>query len=599
MRKRILFTAITILLVMGLYIAKLVQIQLVKTKDYSKHEINLLENSVLQRVDKIDLDNGRGGFLDRKGNPISYQEKAVLVLFPFVRNLSWPKENLASIIGMEEQVLEDKLKHANEPFILENQKVVELSDSQMKAINDLRIPGIIAVKKRFVGEPVMANHLLGTLTLDKEEIESAHEKEGHAGGSADYHIEVGRTGLEKAFQLFLKGNGANRLLYHKAANGMPLFGVDSRYLDIASSGERVDIQTTIDADIQKLAEETARSHRMSKGGIIILDIKTNDLLAMVSKPVQNERDIHDEGNINQMLLPQTPGSIFKTVIAAAAIEEGILLEGRTFNGDLDHLDREVNGDTGRRLGMVDFEQGFALSSNQVFGILGKELADRNPELIESFARRLGLLDLNGWAGRVFHTPVLNQLPEERKGSVWKDESMKEDPNYVANTSIGQLDVKITPLAAANMMATIARGGERRLVRAAVKAVDGDGLTLANFKQQEVEGQGISSRTASKLQQLLRAVVIAEGPNTTAGKLKSAKYEVAGKSGTAEVGEKGSRMYNKWFVGYFPSREPRYAMAVVNLETGEQAASTSSIYLELVNGIYELHAKKESNSQNNE
>ncbi len=588
MRKRILFTAITILLVLGLFIAKLVQIQLVKTQDYSKHGINLLENSVQQRVDEISLDDGRGGFLDNKGNPISYQEKAVLVLFPFVRNLNWPKEKLASIIGMEERVLEDKLEEANEPFVLENKEILELSDSQIKAINDLRIPGIIAVKKRFNDVPSMANHLLGTLTLDKGAIDTAHANEKVQSG-ADYRTKVGKSGLEKAFQLFLKGNGTKRLLYHKAANGLPLFGVDIRYLDTSVSGERVNIQTTIDADIQLLAEEAVRNHRMKKGGIVIIDIQTNDLLAMVSKPELNEKDIGDEGNINQMLLPQTPGSIFKTVIAAAALEENISLAGRTFNGNLDHLDREVNDNTGRRLGTITFEQGFALSSNQVFGVIGKELAEKDPELIESYARKLGLLDLNGWSGSVFRTPVLHQLPEERKGTVWKDDSMKEDPNYVANTSIGQLDVKITPLAAANMMATIARGGERMQVRAASRAVDDNGLTLANFKPQAAVGQRISSVTASKLQQLLRGVVIAEGPNVTAGKLKSAQYEVAGKSGTAEVGEKGSHMYNKWFVGYFPFREPRYAMAVVNLEAGE-SASISSIYLELVNGMHEIHKK---------
>ncbi len=203
MRKRILFAAITILLVLGLFIAKLVQIQLVKTQDYSKHGINLLENSVQQRVDEISLDDGRGGFLDNKGNPISYQEKAVLVLFPFVRNLSWPKEKLASIIGMEERVLEDKLEDANEPFVFENKEILELSDSQIKAINDLRIPGIIAVKKRFNDVPSLANHLLGTLTLDKGAIDTAHANEKAQRG-ADYRTKVGRSGLEKAFQRFLK-----------------------------------------------------------------------------------------------------------------------------------------------------------------------------------------------------------------------------------------------------------------------------------------------------------------------------------------------------------------------------------------------------------
>ncbi|WP_462405592.1 peptidoglycan D,D-transpeptidase FtsI family protein [Gracilibacillus sp. Marseille-QA3620] len=595
MKKRILFTAVSILLAMGLCIAKLVEIQLVKTKDYSKHGINLLEKSVQQRIDEISLDDGRGGFLDRNGKPISYQERAVLVMFPFVRHLDWPKEELAAIVGLDVRQLEQKLQKADEPFILEDKKIFELSDSQIKEINDLHIPGIIAVKKRFAEDRAMAGHLLGTLTLDKEVIDSAHTA-GQDFDSTDYRTKVGSSGLEKAFQLFLKGNGSKRLLYHKAANGLPLFGVDVRYLDTSGTGERVNIQTTIDRDIQRLAEETAKNHHMKKGGIVILDIQTNDLLAMVSMPEQNDKDIHAQGNMNQMLLPQTPGSIFKTVIAAAAMEEGIPLEGRIFNGNLDHLGREVDGQTGRRLGEVTFEQGFALSSNQVFGVLGKELAEKDPEMIERYAGKLGLIDLNGWTGSVFRTPVLHQLPEERKGTVWKDTAMKEDPNYVANTSIGQLDVKVTPLAAANMMATIARGGERMMVRAALKAVDDNGLTIAHFKQQPGQKNVVSSVTAAKLQSLLRGVVTEEGPLATAGMLRSAKYEVAGKSGTAEVGEKESKLYNKWFAGYFPFREPKYAMVVVNLETGGQSASISSLYLEIVNGIYQIHTDGENNLQ---
>lgn len=594
MKKRILFTAVSILLVLGLFITKLVQIQLVHTRNYSKHGINLLENSVQQRIDEITLDDGRGGFLDRKGNPISYKERAVLVMFPFVRHLEWPKDELAAIIGMDKWQLEQKLMEEEEPFILEDEKVLELSDSQIKEINDLHIPGIIAVKKRFAEDRAVAGHLLGTLTLDKEMIDSVHATEP-TWESADYRTKVGNSGLEKAFQLFLKGNGTKRLLYHKAANGLPLFGVDVRYLDTSGTGERVNIQTTIDRDIQRLAEEAAKNHHVKKGGIVILDIETNDLLAMVSMPEQNGKDIHAQGNLNQMLLPQTPGSIFKTVIAAAAMEEGIPLEGRIFNGNLDHLDREVDGQTGRRLGEVTFEQGFALSSNQVFGALGKELAEKDPEIIERYAQKLGLIDVNGWTGIVFHTPILHQLPEERKGTVWKDMAMKVDPNYVANTSIGQLDVKVTPLAAANMMATIARGGERMMVRAASKAVDDHGLTIANFKQQAGQRNGISAMTATKLQSLLRGVVTAEGALATAGMLKSAKFEVAGKSGTAEVGGKKNKLYNKWFAGYFPFRAPKYAMVIVQLETGGQSSSVNSLYLEVVNGIHHLHTE-EKNSQ---
>ena len=173
--------------------------------------------------------------------------------------------------------------------------------------------------------------------------------------------------------------------------------------------------------------------------------------------------------------------------------------------------------------------------------------------------------------------------------------MKKDANYVANTSIGQLNVKVTPLAIANMMAIIARGGERKMVRAAEKAVDDNGLTIASFKEEEIKGKTISKITASKLQELLRGVVTTTGKYSTAGNLNQAKYEIAGKSGTAEIGIKENQenqMYNKWFAGYFPFHKPKYAMVVVNLDTPGQSGAVTPLFLQMVNGIYDINQQRE-------
>ncbi|WP_139892606.1 penicillin-binding protein 2 [Bacillus sp. D386] len=590
MKKRILGTGIIFLFLFTLLIAKLVHIQIVKPKEYSKHRVNLLENSVRQRIDEITLDDGRGGFLDREGKSISYQDKSVLVLFPFVKHLDWPADKVADILEIEKEILLQRLKSEEEPFIYENKGITELTDSQIAQINNLHIPGIIGVKKREVIANPSASHLLGSLTLNKNEIDEAN-KIGYT--PVDYQTKVGKTGLQKAFQIFLQGNGSKKLVYHKAANGLPMFGVDIRYLDEGQSGERINIQTTLDQDYQKLAEQVADDSGLKKGGIIILDVETNDILTMFSTPLVN-KDVNNEGNHNQMITPQTPGSVFKTVIAAAAIEEGLNLNGREFNGNLDHLGRPVDKNTGRLLGMVDFKRGFALSSNQVFGVLGKELADKNPNLIEEYAERLGLIQPIGWNGSVFHTSLIKQLPEEKSGVIWTESSMKKDENFVANTSIGQLNVKVTPLAIANMMATIARGGERMMARAATKAVDDDGLTIATFKEQPIEGKAISKITASKLQQLLRGVVTTTGKYATAGNLHTAKYDVAGKSGTAEIGakeDKTKQMYNKWFAGYFPFQKPKYAMVIVNLDTASKSGAVTPLYLQMVNGIHAINQKR--------
>ena len=552
-----------------------------------------MENSVKQRVDEITLDDGRGGFLDRQGQPLSYQEKSVLIMFPFVKHLEWPADKVASILGIEEELLKNRLMEEEEPFIFENSLIKELTESQIAQINNLHFPGIIAVNKKEEISNPPASHLLGSLTLNKTEIDEANKK-GYT--KVDYQTKVGKTGLQKAFQIFLQGNGSKKLIYHKAANGLPMFGVDIRYLDESQAGEKINIQTTLDHDYQKLAEDVAKQNGLKKGGLILLDIETNDILAMVSMPSMSTEG-NNPGNHNLMITPQTPGSVFKTVIAAAALEEGIPLDGRQFDGNVDHLNRPIDKDTGRLLGTVDFKTGFALSSNQVFGVLGKELAEKSPNLIEEYADRLGLINPVGWTGNVFHTSVIKQLPEEKKGVIWNDPSMKKDPNYVANTAIGQLNVKVSPLAIANMMATIARGGERKMVRAAAKAVDENGLTIASFKEKDIEGKTISKITASKLQQLLRGVVTTTGKNSTSGNLNQAKYDVAGKSGTAEIGSKEDdtkQMYNKWFAGYFPFHKPKFAMVIVNLDTGSKSGAVTPLYLQMVNGIHSINQKREAN-----
>lgn len=84
--KRYYVLAALILLMIIALMARLVQIQLLETESYSKHHINLLKDSVAQRTQEIVIDDGRGQFLDRFGMPLTYSEKNVLILFPFLKN---------------------------------------------------------------------------------------------------------------------------------------------------------------------------------------------------------------------------------------------------------------------------------------------------------------------------------------------------------------------------------------------------------------------------------------------------------------------------------------------------------------------------------
>ncbi len=205
--------------------------------------------------------------------------------------------------------------------------------------------------------------------------------------------------------------------------------------------------------------------------------------------------------------------------------------------------------------------------------------------MEDYAEKLGLMSRIGWHGDVFHFNRFMQFPEERVGRIWgngKDKSVKKAVNQ---TAIGQKEVRVSPLAVANMMATIARGGQKKQVRAVSEVQYKNGTTLFAFPQQTLEGEGLSSYTAEQLQKLLQSVV----QYGTGERFKALPYTVAGKSGTAETGRKG--LVNKWFAAYFPVEQPKYALVVVDLDGKESEAKTNDIVETIIHKLYELDTKK--------
>jgi cell division protein FtsI/penicillin-binding protein 2 len=282
-----------------------------------------------------------------------------------------------------------------------------------------------------------------------------------------------------------------------------------------------------------------------------------------------------------MLEPQIPGSVFKTVIAAAAIENNIINGESTFNCDIDIYGQPDD----HELGILNFEQSFARSCNNTFASLANQLVKENPEVIETFANKLGLTEPVGWRGNVFHFHDFNQLPINREGKIWGNETDKSASRAVSQTAIGQKEVRVTPLAVANMMATIARGGEKRQVKAVSKILYKNGTSLFSFKDQSLEGETIAPYTATKLQQVLRQVVTDE--KGTGRRFQALETEVAGKSGTAETGRKNSKeqdLVNKWFAGYFPANKPKYALVVMELDVPSNETVTNDVFYKIVDSI---------------
>lgn len=586
-KRRIGNLSLAIILLIVLLVGRLVQIQLISTESFSDEHINLIEASVKQRTQSLIIDEGRGRFIDRHNQPLTHDYFPSLILFPFLNGLDWPKHELADILNLPVSTIENLLKDAERPVVVSEFKdPLKLDDEQMKKINALDYPGVVALYRQFQLEDQVAQQVIGMIGENEGEFLKRYaekvSKENYSPKTP-----IGITGLERAFDEFLLPEGETKLLYHVDRYGGPLFGIDVRYTAPANPYYPVSVKTTLDKELQQMAERILNKHEVKKGGLVLLDIESNEVLAMASRPsVHSESPFEDEGTKNLMLERHFPGSIFKTIIAAGAIEENLINGDSTFNCSLDIQGKPLVEEKDQK-GVLNLEDSFAQSCNYTFGELGKQLMEKNEAAIDTMASMLGVTSKVGWRGNVFHFPSFAQIPNEEKGVVWDDEQDKKVSLAVAQTSIGQKEVRLTPLAVANMMATIARGGKSKEVKLVSDIVYKNGTTLYSFPDHDLDKERLSNYTVMQLQHLLREVVTNEAG--TGRRFQSLPFEVAGKSGTAQTGkyfegDVNKELVNRWFAGYFPFQQPKYAMVVVELDVLNEN-HVSSVYEEMVQSIY--------------
>ncbi|CAG9619418.1 peptidoglycan D,D-transpeptidase FtsI family protein [Sutcliffiella rhizosphaerae] len=583
-RGRINKLGICVVLLLSLLIGRLVQVQLISTESFTSNHINLIEASVKQRTQSLVVDEGRGRFIDRYGQPLTHDYFPSVILFPFLKDLEWPKQELAMILKTQPQEIDRLLENAKVPVVLTE----SLTDEQMQQINELKYPGVVALYRQFKLKEQVAKHVIGYTSEDADTFMNRYSEKVSKENYSP-HTPIGVSGLEMAFDEIILPEGSTKLLYHVDRFGGPLFGIDVRYMSPSNPYYPVSVKTTLDKDIQRMAEEVLESHQVKKGGIVLLDIASNEILAMVSKPSMDSTNPSEGlGAHNLMLEPHFPGSVFKTVVTTAAYEENVIDETMTYNCDL-----KINGnpeEEDKQMGMLDLETSFTRSCNNTFGEIGKKLAAKDPQIIEKYAHILGLTGKVGWSGQLFGFSDFHQIPEEKKGIIWTDDKEKRVPLAVAQTSIGQKDVKVTPLSVANMMATIARGGVSMEVKLVEEILYKNGTPLFSFPEHKREVDKLSSYTIMQIQHLLREVVTSEVG--TGRLMKDLPYQVAGKSGTAQTGKvinmngNDVELYNRWFAGYFPIQSPKYAMVVVDLDVLEDEYKVTPIYKDIVQGLYE-------------
>ena len=365
------------------------------------------------------------------------------------------------------------------------------------------------------------------------------------------------------------------------------------------------IVLTIDLDLQRAAEAALLEHQgaNARGAAVVMDVRTGDILAMASSPTFNpDYSQNDPAHMADLILkPESnramqenlaPGSIFKTVVAIAALENGLnpnevyLVQANPEDPEKGciFVGRRKIRDTAPP-GEYDFKKAFIHSSNSYFVNYGLRAG------VENIVR----------VGREFHLGERTGLfPGHETGGNFPTMAGVQDGDWrdgdTANLCIGQGDISVTPLQMTVLVAAIANGGYvllPRLVQRVEPLEPGTGQGVTNYPGSQVRNRVIvHQRTLNILRDAMRADVADKNGGTgTAAAVPG--LNICGKTGTAQVQDGANHLvgFNFWFSSYAPYENPRYAVVVMVQSTGKGSGGT--ICAPIAHDIYAAIVKKET------
>ena len=543
--------------------------------------LEMAENNHLRR---LSLRAPRGILLDRRFRPLVENRDAytISILREHSLNLDQTVRRLAAATGEDEQRMRDTVvRHRGEPSYRSIAVIDDATLAQVAAVLarrlDYELPDVVVerVPTRRYPAAGLGAHLLGYVG---EVGETQMTAEGLRIGSL-----VGQSGVEKAYNRELMGvDGERQVMVNSVGREITTLGEIA-----ASEGRRV--QLTIDYALQQAAEDGFRASGYD-GAAVVLDPRTGEVLALVSLPAYDpnafaagiDRATWTRLNTDRLRPLQnralqgrySPGSIFKAVVATAALEEGVITPDFTVTcrGGATFYGRFFKCHLKGGHGTVDLRHAIEKSCNTYFYTIGNMVGiDR----INKWATTLGL------AGR---TGI--DLPNEAESLVpstaWKKARTGEKwyAGETISVSIGQGQVSVTPIALAALYAAVANGGVHFPPRV-LKAVD-DGHGWQGIARPEPGGVQLKPDTVAALHDGLWLVVNGSG---TGGRARIPGRDVSGKTGTAQVIslQGGKQAAGKtdldlrdhgWFAFFAPRDNPEIA-GVIFVEHGEHGASAAA------------------------
>ncbi len=508
-------------------------------------------------------DYNRGRVLDRNLRPLSgtYSSNR-LVVFPEMEDNDNPIfQTVYRVTGADLPIIRDILS-AKRPVVLP----YSINDSQSRLINDGESKGLLVAPYTLrYGPSPLAVHVVGHMgrIRDLQELEELSVKNKKSYRLSDW---IGRQGLEYFYERELKGRYPTRFAaVYTDVLGKPLPGLPVTVETEMRDPGRNDVVTTIDSDIQSMVERVM-DRRIKKGAVVVMDRSSGDILAMASRPAYNPdpalsdrlQTAGDERFVNQALSLFQPGSLFKVVVAAAALSEGRVNSETLFNCS-GYREKPVRCWNEEGHGLETFAQAFARSCNPVFVKLGQDLG---PQTIIRYARAMGLENQS-----ILGYPAAS----DRRQNL----DLVAGKYNLVNSSIGQGPVLATPLQVTAMINSVANGGlylQPRLV----KEIRPTGGGFPGQIRPAETVRVISPEVAHQLGELM-TLVTKQGVGQKAWVPGGGS---AGKTGSAQLTE-GDGPVNAWFSGYAPIDTPRYTITVLVREGSSGGETAAPVFREIV------------------
>ncbi len=567
-RKKILIVFFVVMFVLCVLVGRLVYLMVFCSQYYGQKAENLHER-------ERDIKAARGQIIDVNGTVLATNRTVctISVIHSQIENAEEIITILSRELGMEEADVRKRVEKVSSIERVKSNVDKETGDR----IREFKLSGVKVDEdyKRYYPYDSLASKVLGFTGGDNQ----------------------GIIGLEVKYEDYLKGT-----------NGKILTLTDARGVEIENAGERrqepIDgnnLRVSLDYNIQMYCEQAAKRVMEQKSAdsvsIIVMNPQNGEIMAMVNVPEFNlndpftlveveapktdvEKETQETSVINQAENTQDllnrmwrnqcindtyePGSIFKIITAASALEEGVVTVDDTFHcpGYKMVEDRRIRCHKIAGHGSETFTQGIMNSCNPVFIEVGLRLGVDN---FYKYFKQFGLLNKTGI-----------DLPGEARTIMHKKENV--GPVELATISFGQ-SFQITPIQLAATASSIVNGGNRVTPHFGLDIQDDQGTVVETFEYPATE-EIVSSETSETMRSLLEKVVSEGGGK----KAYIEGYSIGGKTATSQTLPRSAHKYISSFLGFSPAEDPQVlTMVIINNPQGVYYGGT--IAAPVVQDIY--------------